>query len=357
MPTVQGSIQITIKDATSALPNPTFGELIVIGEDTVDWAKFNTVFTFFSQAEAEAEFALPSPISKATAKIFAQGADKVKAVNVIEDGIGTKDYAEVLNDLQTNEVDYDIIVPTIDASDANAPTLVTHADTYNKVLVISELDTATNVVAAFGALTPSEWVYAVAHDDSGTYTPAEMSGAAAGAIANVESWIPAEWQSVIGINVAGYTPSEISTIETANANTLINVGNSIVLSGGKALDGSWLDVSRTKQYLEALIETDLANMKLRKAGAGQKIPYTPAGLGLINSTLVKSCKTGQDAGAIREDSIDGDNNFVPGFTVVVPSFDSISQGDKDVRTLNNVVVTAYLSGAISIIKLDLVITL
>lgn len=356
MPTISESIQITIKDATSALPNPTFSEIIVIGEDTVEWAKFNTVFEFFSQAEAEAEFGVSSPIAKATGKVFEQGVDHVKAVNVIEDGIGTKDYAEVLNDLQSNEVIYDIIVPTIDASDGSAGLLVTHANTYNKVLVISEIDTSTNVVAAFGALIANEWTYAVAHDDSGTYTPAEISGAAAGAIANIKSWIPAEWQSVSGVEAAGYTPSEISTIEAGNISTIINVGNSVVLSSGLALDGSWLDVSRTKQYLANLIEVDLVNLKLRKAGEGQKIPYTSAGLGLVNSTLVQSCKKGQEDGAIREDSID-DGNLVKGYSVVVPDFANISQGDKDARTLNNVVVTAYLSGAISIIKLDLVITL
>lgn len=41
----------------------------------------------------------------------------------------------------------------------------------------------------------------------------------------------------------------------------------------------------------------------------------------------------------------------------MPNYDDISDSDKSARILRNVRVTAYLSGAISKITLDLVITL
>jgi len=360
MPTVKDTVQISVKDATAALPTPTYGEIIVVGEDSDNLADFNVVYTFYSQAEVEQKFGANSPIAKATAKIFAQGVAKLKAVNVMkDDGAGNPiaDYDTVLSDLVTNQVDYDIIVGTIDASDTNAAKLVSHADSYNKVLVMPQLGDASTVTTALGNLIANEWVYAVAHDDTTSYTPGEVAGAAAGAIAGIKNWIPAEWQSVSGINAAGYSPSDVSTIEQAGGNTFIQVGSQVVLSGGKALDGSWLDVSRTKQYLVDLIETDLVNLKLRKAGAGQKIPFTPAGLKLIESTLIASCKRAQEAGALREDYVDENGNLVRGYEVVVPSYDSISDTDKANRTLSGVTVTAYLSGGISVISLDLVISL
>ena len=43
--------------------------------------------------------------------------------------------------------------------------------------------------------------------------------------------------------------------------------------------------------------------------------------------------------------------------VEVPAYDEISAADKTARLLQNVTVTAYLSGAISRITLDLVVTL
>lgn len=359
MPTVKDSVQINVRDATSALPMPSYGEIIVVGEDSDNLADFNKVYTFYSQAEVEQKFGSASPIAKATAKIFAQGIGKVKAVNALKDdgsGNPTADYDTVLNDLITNDISYDIIVPTIDISDANASKLISHAGANSKVLVLPVLGPATDVVAALNALTKNEWIYVVAHDDT-SLDPGEIAGAAAGAIAKTKPWVSASWQKISGINAANYTASDVNNIESAGGNTFIQIGSAVVLSGGKASDGTWLDVSRTKQYLVDLIKTDLVNLKLKRAQAGQKIPYTPAGLGLIESTIISSCRKAQEEGALREDYIDENGNLVKGYQVHVPDYDSISDADKANRVLQGVTVTAYLSGQIEAITLDLVITL
>ena len=141
-------------------------------------------------------------------------------------------------------------------------------------------------------------------------------------------------------------------------NTVITVGTSVVLSSGMSLaSGTWLDIMRTKQYLSDSIKNDLISLKLRLAASNQKIPYTPAGLKQVEGTMERSCRLAQKAGALREDYVNDSGDVVKGYVVEVPAYDDISAADKTARLLDDITVTAYLSGAISTITLDLVVTL
>lgn len=358
MPTAESAITINLQDATFAVSSETYGEVIVIGEDPNKLDLFNQVKTYYSQSEVENDFGTDSPISKATAKVFAQGVQRVKAVNVMkDDGTGTAvaDYSTVLADLEDKKVDYDIMVVTIDASDANAQTVVDHAGTYHKVLVLASIGDQTTVTSNFTALTANEYIFAVAHDDS-SLLPGELSGAVAGVLSKLQPWIPCEWYNVQGINAAGYKSSEADQLEQNNIATIVEIGKAVI-STAKSLDGSWIDIPRTKMYLATEIRNALINLKLRLANMGSKIPYTPQGLNMIKATIEKTLRVAQSLGALREDYVDADGNLVRGYEVLMPSYDDISDSDKSARILKNVKVTAYLSGAISKITLDLVITL
>lgn len=129
------------------------------------------------------------------------------------------------------------------------------------------------------------------------------------------------------------------------------------ISTGKALGGSWIDISRTKVYLATEIKNALISLKLRLANMNRKIPYSPAGLNMIKAAIERVLRVAQGLGALREDYVDSEGNLVKGFEVSMPNFEDISDADKSARILRNVTVTAYLSGAISKITLDLVITL
>ncbi|ADB58540.1 DUF3383 family protein [Archaeoglobus profundus] len=358
MPTAESAITINLQDATFAAPSETYGEVIVIGEDPNKLDLFNQVKTYYSQSEVEADFGPDSPISKATAKVFAQGVQRVKAVNAMKDdgtGNAVADYDTVLADLEDKKVDYDIMVATIDASDANASKLVNHAGTYHKVLVLASIGDAATVTSNFLALTANEYVFAVAHDDT-NLTPGELSGAIAGVISKLQPWIPCEWYNVQGVNAAGYKASEVDQLEQNNIATIIEIGKAVI-STAKSLDGSWIDVPRTKAYLVTEIRNALINLKLKLANMGSKIPYTPQGLSMIKATIEKVLRVAQAQRALREDYVDANGNLVRGYEVQMPNYDDISDSDKAARILKNVKVTAYLSGAISKITLDLIITL
>jgi len=358
MPTAESAIIINLQDATFAVPSETYGEVIVIGEDPNKLTLFNQVKTYYSQSEVEADFGPNSPISKATSKVFAQGVQRVKAVNVMKDdgtGNAVADYATVLADLEDKKVDYDIMVVTIDAADANAQTVVDHAGTYRKVLVLQFIGTASDAITAFSALTANEYVFAVAHDDS-SLSAGELSGAVAGVISKLQPWIPCEWYNVQGVKAAGYKASEVDQLEQNNIATIVEIGRAVI-STARSLDGSWIDIPRTKAYLATEIKNALINLKLKLANMGSKIPYTPQGLNMIKATIEKVLRVAQSLGALREDYVDSEGKLVRGYEVQMPNYDDISDSDKASRILRNVKVTAYLSGAISKITLDLIITL
>lgn len=361
MPTVDESITINLKDATGAVPAETYGEIIVIGEHTSD-VSYNNVDTFYTQAEVVATYT-DGPIVEATAKIFAQGVAHVKTVNVYDGA--TEQYATVLAALLSENVDHDIIVPTIEAADASMNAhLVPHANTNHILLVCPALNTAAQVATDITGLTASEYVYAIVHDASANYNGGELAGAVAGVIGLLNPWIPPEWLTVSGIAASGYTQSEIKALEenaTHPMNTIVKVVSSEISAGLSMKPAKYVDIARTKIYLSTEIKNALVNLKYQLANKGKKIPYEPRGLEMVKATIEKVLRANQSTStrtrAIRADGLTDDGEIDPAYIVTMPQWSSISASDKASRLLQNIEVEVFLSGAISKITLDLIISL
>jgi hypothetical protein len=351
MPSLSSAIRISLRDSTTAVPSPSYGTPIVIGEDT-DGQHFNEVKTYYSQSEVEKDFGADSPISKATAKAFAQGIGKILVVNV-HDG-NSPQYDSVLSDL-AERAQYDIIIPTIDAGNSNAPKLVDHAGAYHKLLILPYIGSKDDAIAKFGAITPSDYVYAVAHDDA-TLTPAELAGAVGGLIATLKPWQTCEWVEVQNIDPAGYKDSEIDALEQNNIATIMEIVKP-VLSNARVLSGGRVYISRSKVYLAEVIRTDLVNLKLRLNNMGQGLRYDKLGLDVLKSKIEETLRTQQKLGILKPDWTDNEGNLHRGFEVYIPAYEDIPDSDISAGILRNVRITAYLMNYIEKIELELVITL
>lgn len=317
---------------------------------SVDYSIYNLPRKYSSLTSVDNDHLSGSEISLAAAKAFANGAPTVNVINAYDGD--SKEYATVLASLESLAYDYDIMVPCVDVGDANGVLVITHATTYNKVVICAKIGTVSTVNSSMNGLTKDESQYAIGYDTT-TYSVAELSGAAAGVIAAKKPWIPCEWGVVAGINAAGYTADQIATLETNRVNTVITVGTSVVLSSGMALAlGTWLDIMRTKQYLSDSVKNDLISLKLRLAASNQKIPYTPAGVKQVTGSIERSCRIAQKVGALREDYVNDSGDVVKGYVVSVPAFEDISAADKAARLLDDITVIVYLSGAVSTITLD-----
>jgi len=318
---------------------------------SVDYSIYKIAREYSSLTSVDADHKSGTEISKAAAKMFANGARSVHVMNTYDGD--TKEYALCLTELETQNYDYDIMVPTVDVEDANFVLCSTHAITYKKIIIAPKIGTASVVRAAMATLTTDEVQYGICYDDI-TYTVAELSGAAAAIIAQKSPWIPCEWGSVSGINAAGYSKDDLNTLEgtstTLRVNTFIQVGTYTVLSSGRALKaGTWLDIPRTKQYIGDAVQDAWVSAKLQLANSNKKVPYTQAGLNLVETIIRKPLKRAQKAGALREDSYDSMGNKVSGFVISMPLIDDIPAAYKTARQLPDVTITAYLSGAIETI--------
>ena len=84
----------------------------------------------------------------------------------------------------------------------------------------------------------------------------------------------------------------------------------------------------------------------------KKVPYTTAGITLIENQMLASLKQGQENGGIAETEYDENGNEIPGFTTSVPKMTSVSDDEKTSRTLKNCKFTARLAGAIHLVEVS-----
>ena len=337
--------------------NPDDKSLIAIQNSTVvgtltdisiDYSIYKIARAYTSLTGVDADHKSGTEISKAAAKMFANGAGTVSVMNCYDGD--SKEYALCLTELETQKYAYDIMVPVVDVDDADFVLCAAHAIAYNKIIIAPKIGTATVVRTSWGNLTRDEGQVGICYDTT-TYSIGELSGAAAAIIAQKKPWIPATWGKVSGINASGYSRDDIITLEgasdTLGGSTFIQVGTSIVLSSARGLAaGTWTDVARTKQYLRNGAEDEWVSDKLRIANSNQKIPYTTAGLTMVESILRKPLKRAQKEGALREDDYSVDGVLMPGFIISMPLIGDISAADKTARQLPGIEITAYLSGAI-----------
>lgn len=141
-----------------------------------------------------------------------------------------------------------------------------------------------------------------------------------------------------------FTDSEEAQLDDKNANYYTNVGGLNVTSNGKTCGGEYIDIIRFIDWLQARMEEgifqDIAN--------ADKIPFTDAGIAVIENRMREVLKRGVRAGGIVSEQ---------DFTVTVPRAKDIPLADKAARRLTGIKFTATLSGAIHAVSIQGTVTL
>jgi hypothetical protein len=140
--------------------------------------------------------------------------------------------------------------------------------------------------------------------------------------------------------LTGITPEVITTAQKAAV--LSNKGNLVLrLMGvsatghGTLFDGNYIDTLISKDWLKARIGEAVAQLKLDLSNRNQKIPYTNAGLAMIEAVIRGVCKRGERIG-----------HFAEGSTVItVPDISDVDPADIIARACT-IPVTVTLSGGI-----------
>ena len=114
------------------------------------------------------------------------------------------------------------------------------------------------------------------------------------------------------------------------------------------LSGEWIDVIRFRDWLKNELQIRVFNaLKVNR-----KVPFTDAGIGLIEGIMNAVLKEGQDIGGIAPTEYDDDYTPIYGYTVTVPRVSDLTESERKARKLTGCKWSARLAGAIHIVEIS-----
>lgn len=159
---------------------------------------------------------------------------------------------------------------------------------------------------------------------------------------------PGRTKKLSSITNDDLTETEYLALTAKNYNTFENFAENVsITQNGKTCAGEWIDVIRFRDWLVETIKTEEFSMLINR----EKLPYTDAGIALVEGVLNKVLKLGQDRGGIAPTEYDDDGNRNLGYTITVPKAANISANKKAQRVLDDVTFTARLAGAIHAVNI------
>ncbi len=151
------------------------------------------------------------------------------------------------------------------------------------------------------------------------------------------SWT-AKFKTVLGSQASNLTPTEQANVEANNGNHYQTIAGIDFVSQGKTASGQFLDVIVFSDWLEARIKEEILTAMLFL----DKVPFTEAGVGIIENAVLKVLDLGVTQGGL-----------VKGTTYVrSPAVTSISSADKLLRYLDGVTFGGDLAGAVHSARLE-----
>lgn len=155
-------------------------------------------------------------------------------------------------------------------------------------------------------------------------------------------------KKLAAITYDALTETEFNAISKKNGNTFERFRNISITQTGKVAAGEWIDVIRFRDWLEEEMKTNVLNLLINS----DKVGYTDAGIGGIESRMRQALDLGQARGGIAPTEYDEDGNQNLGYTISMPLASSISANQKATRILKDVKFTARLAGAIHVINIS-----
>lgn len=167
-------------------------------------------------------------------------------------------------------------------------------------------------------------------------------GEAAAVLALAPGSATFQYQNIPGLAGQSLTQNEIQTMDKINTACYVTLYGNNVTYGGKTCSGEWADVVLFKDWLIDRIQRKVAELFIKR----DKVPFTDAGITMIQSNMISALEEGRTAGGIADDEVDEDGNVVPGFTTSVPRGSALDESKRAQRVLENCTFEARLAGAI-----------
>ena len=182
------------------------------------------------------------------------------------------------------------------------------------------------------------------HEDQGDFPEVAVMSRCFTAVAGSETWAN---KRLAGVKVDPLTETQFIVLRNKNVNTFEKFRNMSLTQTGKVSAGEWIDVIRFRDWLAEEIKVNVLNVLVNN----EKVPYTDAGIAIIEGAIRQSLRQGQVNGGIAPVEYDEEGNKNLGYTVTVPLASNISANQKASRILTDVTFTARLAGAIHVVEI------
>lgn len=176
-------------------------------------------------------------------------------------------------------------------------------------------------------------------------SPADMFGAAwLGRVLPLdpgsETW---KFKTLSGVNPVTSTSTHRTNIRAKKANTYQTVAGRNITWEGTMCDGDFVDTTRGIDWLE----DDMTKAVFAALARADKIPYTNAGVALIENEIRGSLSRAVNAGILSDD---------PAPVITVPKVADVASSDRALRLLPDVKWSGTLQGAIHKVEISGVIS-
>jgi len=187
--------------------------------------------------------------------------------------------------------------------------------------------------------------FAFYHEDANDFPEVAVMSRCFTAVPGSETWA---LKRLAGVVVDNLTETQFNVLKAKNVNTFERFRNLSLTQTGKVAAGEWIDVIRFRDWLAEEIKVNVLNVLVNN----EKVPYTDAGIAIVEGAIRQSLRQGQVNGGIAPVEYDenGDKNL--GYTVTVPLAANISANQKASRILEGVTFTARLAGAIHVVQIN-----
>jgi len=182
------------------------------------------------------------------------------------------------------------------------------------------------------------------HEDIADYPEVAVMSRCFTAVPGSETWAN---KRLAGVKVDPLTETQFVVLRNKNVNTFEKFRNLSLTQTGKVAAGEWIDVIRFRDWLAEEIKVNVLNVLVNN----EKVPYTDAGIAIIEGAIRQSLRQGQVNGGIAPVEYDEEGNKNLGYTVTVPLAANISANQKASRILTDVKFTARLAGAIHVVEI------
>lgn len=328
-------VQITRE--TAAVTRVGFGTLLFI-YDTAS-APSDRVVAYGSLEEVLDDFADTTEVYKAAAAYFGQELKPETLKVAYRNTSGTPEtYAAVIAAAQNADPDwYALAIASRAAADIATAAATIEAMDKLFLAVTADADVMDSGDSSNIALTLTTAAYSrtalIYHAAGATeYAECAWAGLQLPKDPGSTNWA---FKTLAGITAGTFTSAQITTLEARRVSRYERVaGVNVTQSAFTSDAGAFIDIIHGIDWLRQRMAEDL----FERLANVEKIPYTSAGIAIVESVVRARLRT-----AINQGVIDDDENL----TVTVPTIASTEFNDRANRILRNVNFTARLSGCIN----------